>query len=84
MTSRPDTHFSRILCCKETIRALLAFRITTGRWLSSSLPPPRMRHWLANIKRQTLAHLTSTWKEGLIASFAALIAMRIVPVSRSM
>jgi len=43
-----------------------------------------MRHWLANLKRQAAAHLTDSWKEGLIAAFAALIAMRIVPVSRSM
>ncbi len=84
MTSRPDTHFSRILCCKETIRILLALRITTGRWLCSSLSLPRMRHWLANLKRQTLAQLASSWKEGLIAAFDHLIAMRIVPVSRSM
>ena len=84
MTSRPDTHFSRILCCKETIRTLLALRITTSRWLRSSLSLSRMRHWLANLKRHALAHLTDSWKEGLIAAFAALIAMRIVPVSRSM
>ena len=84
MTSRPDTHFTRIQCCKETIRALLALRITTGHWLCSSLSLPRMRHWLANLKRHTLAHLTSSWKEGMIAAFDTLVAMRCVPVSRSM
>lgn len=82
MTSRPDTHFNRIRCCKETIRALLALRITTGRWLPSSLPPPRMRHWLTNLKRQTLAHLTDTWKDGPIAAFDCLLGMGHVPVSR--
>jgi len=84
MTSRPDTHFSRIQCCKETIRILLALRITTGRWLPSSLPPARMRHWLANLKRQAIAHLTDTWKDGLLASFDRLLAIGCVPVSRSM
>ncbi len=84
MTSRPDTHFSRILCCKETIRTLLALRITAGRWLRSSLSLPRMRHWLANLKRHGLAHLTSSWKEGLITAFDRLLDMRLVPVSRSM
>jgi hypothetical protein len=84
MTCRPDTHFTRIQCCKETIRTLLALRTTTGRWLRSSLSLPRMRHWLANLKRHTLAHLTSSWKEGLIAAFDRLLDMRFVPVSRSM
>jgi hypothetical protein len=84
MTSRPDTHFSRIRCCKETIRALLAFRITTGRWPPSTLPPPRMRHWMANLARQAIAHLTDTWKEGRFAVFDHLLAMGCVPVSRSM
>ena len=84
MTSRPDTHFSRILCCKETIRTLLALRITTGRWLCSFLSLPRMRHWLANLKRHALAHLADSWKEGLIAAFDRLLDMRFVPASRSM
>lgn len=82
MTSRPDTHFSRIRCCKETIRFLLALRIKAGSWLPSSLPPPRMRHWLANLKRQTLAHLADTWKDGPIAAFDCLLGMGHVPVSR--
>lgn len=84
MTSRPDTHFSRIRCCKETLCALLVLRITTGRWPASSLLPSRMRHWLANLKRNALAHLTSSWNEGLIAAFDRLLDMRFVPVSRSM
>ena len=84
ITSRPDTHFSRILCCKETIRTLLALRITTGRWPTSSVLPSRMRYWLTNLKRQTLARLTSFWKEGLIAAFDHVLDMRFVPVSRSM
>jgi hypothetical protein len=84
MTSRPDTHFSRIRCCKETIRALLALRITTGRWQPSSLPSSRMRHWMANLARQAIAHLAETLKEGLIAAFDRLLAMGCLPVSRSM
>lgn len=84
MTSRPDSHFSRIRCCKETIRALLALRITTGRWQPSSLPSSRMRHWMANLARQAISHLTEAWKEGLIAAFDRLLVMGCVPVSRSM
>ena len=83
ITSRPDTHFRRTRCCKETIRALLVLRITTDRWPPSSLPTSRMRIWLANLKRQALAHLASL-KESLIAAFDRLIVMRFVPVSRSM
>jgi hypothetical protein len=84
MTSRPDTHFSRIRCCKETIRTLLALRITTGRWQPSSLPSSRMRHWMANLARQATARLTETWKEGLIAAFDRLLDIGRVPVSRFM
>ena len=83
MTTRPETHFSRIRCRKETIRVLINFRITTGRWLPSSLSLPRMRHWLANLARQTVAHLTDAWKEGPIAAFDRLLGMSRVPVSRS-
>jgi hypothetical protein len=43
-----------------------------------------MRHWLANLKRQAIAHLTDTWKDGLLASFDRLLAIGCVPVSRSM
>ncbi len=84
MTCRPDTHFTRIQCSKETIRTLLTLRIMTGHWPCSSLSLPRMRHWLANLKRQALARLTETWKEVLIAAFDCLLDMRFVPVSRFM
>lgn len=84
MTTRPDTHFSRIRCCKETIRFVLSLRTTTGRWPPFPLPLPRMRHWLANLARQSIAHLTDAWKEGPIAAFDRLLAMHHVPVSRSM
>jgi hypothetical protein len=43
-----------------------------------------MRHWLANLKRHALAHLTASWKEGLIAAYDRLLDMRFVPVSRFM
>ena len=81
MTSRPDIHFSRIRCYKETIRTLLALRITTRRWLRSSPSLPRMRQWMANLKRQALAHLTDSWKGGLVYGFDSLLDMRLVPVS---
>jgi len=43
-----------------------------------------MRHWMANLARQAIAHLTETWKEGLIAAFGRLLAIGCVPVSRFM
>ncbi len=83
MTLRPDTHFSRIRCCKETILIVLAHRISEGRW-PPFFPSPRMRHWLANLKRQALVRLSTTWQPGLLGAFDRLVMMEIIPVSRSM
>jgi hypothetical protein len=84
MTVRPDSHFSRNRCSKETIRVCLFRRLSEGRWPRSSLSPSRMRHWLSNLTRQTLAHLTNSWKRGLMTAFDHLQSMGIVPVNRSM
>jgi hypothetical protein len=84
MTLRPDTHFNRIRCCKETIRVLLAHRILKDRWPPSLFPSPRMRHWLANLKRQAFTYLTNTWQQGLLRAFDCLVMMNIIPVGRSM
>jgi len=42
-----------------------------------------MRHWLANLSRQTKARLTDAWQQGLLAAFDHLAALGIVPVSRT-
>lgn len=83
MTVRPDTHFSRVRCCKVIIRSCLARRLCEGRWPRSSLSPPRMRHWLANLSRQTKARLTDAWQKGLLAAFDHLAALGFVPVGRA-
>jgi hypothetical protein len=83
MTLRPDTHFHRIRSCKEIIRIALSKRLSEGRWPPSFLPSARMRYWLFNLKRHALAFLTNTWRQGLLSAFDCLVAMGIVPVSRS-
>lgn len=80
---RPDTHFRRVRTGKEEICSHLLHRLTHGRWPPSNLPRSRLRHWLANLKRQTLAYLTNTWEAGLSAAFERLTAMGLVPVSRT-
>jgi hypothetical protein len=42
-----------------------------------------MRHWLANLSRQTKARLTNAWQEGLLAAFDHLAALGFVPVGRA-
>lgn len=79
---RPVSHFSRFQSPKEIIRRALKYRITHMRWPPDS-HPARGRHWLTNLKRQTKAHLTETWKAGLMAAYDKLIQMGRNPVSRS-
>lgn len=78
---RPVSHFSRFQSSKATIRHALKYRITNMRWPPGS-PTARMRHWLSNLNRQAKAHLTETWKAGLIAAYDELIQMGRIPVSR--
>jgi hypothetical protein len=82
ITLRPDTHFSRIRSSRETIRSHLEQRLNKGRWPRSTLSRSCLRHWLANLARQTLARLTNSWKEGLLAAFDHLVASGVTPVAR--
>ena len=79
---RPASHFIRFQSSKATIRFALNHRIAQMRWPPGSYPA-RMRHWLANLKRQTKAHLTETWKAGLMAGYDKLLETGFIPVSRS-
>lgn len=82
ITVRPATHFSRIRSCKETIRSFLLYRHTQRLWPPSPLSRSRMRHWLANLKRQVQAYLTNAWDQDLLAGFDALLTMGGIPVAR--
>jgi len=84
ITLRPDTHFIRIRSSKETIRSHLAHRVSEGRWPHASLPRSCLRYWLHNLTRQTLARLTKSWDQGLMAAFDYLAAKGLVPVSRTL
>ena len=79
---RPASHFSRFQSSKETIRSALKHRIAQMRWPPDS-HSARMRHWLANLKRQTRAYLTDTWKAGLMAAYEKLLELGRTPVSRA-
>lgn len=84
ITLRPDTHFSRIRSSKETVRSHLEQRLNDGRWPVSTLSRSCLRHWLANLRRQKLAHLTDGWKDGLLAAFDRLVTLGKTPVCRLM
>ena len=83
ITLRPDTHFSRIRSSRDTIRDHLERRLNTGRWPASTLSRSCLRHWLANLRCQMLAHLTYGWQDGLLAAFDLLVEMGKTPISRS-
>lgn len=82
ITLRPDTHFSRIRSSRETIRSHLDQRLSKVRLPRSSLSRSCLRHWLTNLARQTLAHLGSGWKGGLLSAYDWLLAMGKIPVSK--
>ena len=64
------------------IRSHLAQRLNEGRWPRSPLPRSSLRHWLANLTRQTLARLGNDWGNGLMSAFDHLLAEGVTPVSR--
>jgi len=82
ITLRPESHFPRIRSSRQVIREHLHFRLGQGRWPPSALSRPRVRHWLANLKRQILARLTNTWMRGLWAGFEELLLRGRIPVAR--
>jgi hypothetical protein len=65
ITLRPENHFPRIRSPRQVIREHLHVRLSQGRWPLSPLARSRLRHWLANLKRQVLARLTHGWTQGL-------------------
>jgi len=82
LTARPATHFPRVRSSIKTIRSHLRQRLSSGRWPPSSLSRSRLRHWLANLKLQVSAHLTSAWDWGLLLGFDQLRYEGWVPVTQ--
>lgn len=82
ITLRPDSHFSRIRSCRETIRTHLQQRQDQGCWPRSTLSRSHLRYWLTNLSRQMAVRLGLDWKDGLLAAFDRLVAMGETPVSR--
>jgi hypothetical protein len=82
ITARPASHFPRIRSSRQTIYSHLRQRISRGRWLLSPLTRSRLRHWMANLKRQIMAHLTNLWDSGVLAGFEELLLRGQIPVAR--
>ena len=79
---RPASHFDRIQTSFRDIKARLAHRIRCGRW-PPGIKTSRQRHWLANLKRKTLAHLGIIADHDLLTAYDSLLALGQVPVSSS-
>ena len=77
---KPEGYFHRFQTPIQTIMDCLNQRLSTGR-LNRDLSLSRQRHWLAALKRKTMAFfgLEKDW----IASFSRLINMGQIPVSRA-
>ena len=82
ITARPASHFPCIRSSQATIRSHLLYRLAHDHWLPSTLGRSRLRHWLANLRCQVLAHLTHRWGAGLFAGFEELLLRGLTPVSR--
>lgn len=82
ITMRPESHFSRFQASRLTIRSALQHRINYGKW-PHSLTSARMRHWMTNLKHQIQAHLSQSWRSGLMAAYDNLLSLGKVPVSKS-
>ncbi len=82
ITLRPDSHFSRIRSSRQTIRSHLFHRLTHGRWPPATPGRSRLRHWLANLRRQVQAYLTNSWDSDLLAGFETLLLQGRIPVAR--
>lgn len=82
ITARPASFFPRIRSSRQTILTHLHQRLCQGRWPPSPLTRPRLRHWLANLRRQVTARLTHGWDRGLWAGFQELLLRGQLPVAR--
>ena len=77
---KPEGYFPRFQASIETIYSCLKQRLCTGRW-NRDLSTSRQRHWLAALKRKTMAFfgIGNDW----ILSFPRLMDMDRIPVSRA-
>ena len=73
-------YFDRFHTTIHTIRSCLMHRLIYGRWLTM-LSTSRQRHWLAALKRKTMALFDTSMD--LMAAFDRLTTMGIIPVSRA-
>ncbi len=77
---KPEGYFRRFQAPIITILDCLNQRVSGGRW-KPDLSTSRQRHWLAALKRKTMAYfcIESDW----IAAFSRLMKMGQIPVSRA-
>ena len=77
---KPEGYFNRFQVPILTICDCLKQRLSSGRW-NSKLSTSRQRHWLAALKRKTLACFGIG--TDLLAAFSLLMDMGRTPVSRT-
>jgi hypothetical protein len=79
---RPKGFFARHQSDATTIRAALDHRLEKGRWPYGCIGS-RARHWLAALKRNTVALFGLPALHDLMAAFDRLLSMGRVPVARA-
>jgi len=77
---KPGGYFSRFRASIVKIRKCLSMRLFSGNW-SKDLSGSRQRHWLAALKRKTMAFFGTDFQ--LMTAFDRLIEMGQIPVSRA-
>jgi hypothetical protein len=77
---KPEGYFHHFQVPITTICDCLKQRLSSGRW-NSLLSTSRQRHWLAALKRKTMAYFGIG--TDLLTAFTLLMAMGRTPVSRA-
>ena len=79
----PGGYFRRFQAPVAMVRACIVMRVETGRW-PSGLSRQRQGHWLAALKKKTLAYLGLEWMRSMGEAFDSLIWKEQIPASRSL
>ena len=79
---RPKGYFKGFQASVATIRASIACKAATNRWIDG-VERTRQGHWFRSLCKRIKVYLTDTWDQGVIAGFDYLLQLGQIPVSRA-